>query len=369
MSDTPYDGTGWNGVTDVAPSKNAVRDELEGHYAAADPHTGYVKESEFTAENGSLWGTGGGTLAEKTPAEVLAILSGQAAADFSMNTHKITSIVDPVDDQDAATKKYVDDNAGGGSGAEIKDSDADTKVQVEESPDEDMIRMDVAGVEAFHLDANGILTLAKQAGFGAYPSTNQPVPDCAGNNGAYVCINTEAFDVQSEFNSTVKTGTADATEANKLHDADGGFAASDVGAQVWNTTDNTYALVTAFVDSGELTLDANIMVNGEGYKLYHCKYTASVAGKYVISGCVHYLWSTVSADKNHWGILNKNGAMLTGACLHAAAANYGLSCFFAQVVELAANDYLQLRSVHYRGSNSTVRSGSLYTFLYAFKIG
>jgi len=33
-------------------------------------------------------------------------------ADFSMNTHKITDVTDPTENQDAATKKYVDDNSG-----------------------------------------------------------------------------------------------------------------------------------------------------------------------------------------------------------------------------------------------------------------
>lgn len=66
---------------------------------------------------------------------------------------------------------------------------------------------------------------------------------------------------------TPNSGTADATEANKLHDADGGFAATDVGKTVHNTTDDTYAEVTAFVDSGELTLDADIFISGENYDL------------------------------------------------------------------------------------------------------
>lgn len=34
---------------------------------------------------------------------------------IDMNTHKVTNVVDPTSDQDAATKKYVDDNIGGGS--------------------------------------------------------------------------------------------------------------------------------------------------------------------------------------------------------------------------------------------------------------
>jgi len=72
-----------------------------------------------------------------------------------------------------------------------------------------------------------------------------------------------------QFGGTRKTGTADATEAYKLHDADGGFAASDVGATVWNTTDGTYTTVLAYVDSGELTLLDNIMADTETYILYH----------------------------------------------------------------------------------------------------
>ena len=67
--------------------------------------------------------------------------------------------------------------------------------------------------------------------------------------------------------TTPNSGTADATEANKLHDADGGFATTDVGKTVHNTTDDTYAEVTAFVDSGELTLSADIFISGENYDL------------------------------------------------------------------------------------------------------
>lgn len=36
-------------------------------------------------------------------------------ADLNAGTRKITNVVDPEEDQDVATKKYVDDNAGGAS--------------------------------------------------------------------------------------------------------------------------------------------------------------------------------------------------------------------------------------------------------------
>jgi len=36
-----------------------------------------------------------------------------------MNTHKIVGVVDPTANQEAATKKYVDDTSGGGGGLAI----------------------------------------------------------------------------------------------------------------------------------------------------------------------------------------------------------------------------------------------------------
>jgi len=49
-----------------------------------------------------------GNIAALTGAEIMAILSGQSGADFAMNTHKITGVVDPTANQDVATKNYVD---------------------------------------------------------------------------------------------------------------------------------------------------------------------------------------------------------------------------------------------------------------------
>lgn len=42
VSDTAYDATSWNGVTDVAPSKNAVRDKIEAIVALLADDTAYA---------------------------------------------------------------------------------------------------------------------------------------------------------------------------------------------------------------------------------------------------------------------------------------------------------------------------------------
>lgn len=52
----------------------------------------------------------GGTAEGRSFSEVLEDLSGQAGTAFDWNTQRLVNVVDPVNDQDAATKKYVDDN-------------------------------------------------------------------------------------------------------------------------------------------------------------------------------------------------------------------------------------------------------------------
>ncbi|MBA7597120.1 hypothetical protein ES703_04115 [subsurface metagenome] len=83
------------------------------------------------------------------------------------------------------------------SATKLVDADADTKVDVEEGADEDIVRMDVAGVEAFHLSAAGILTLAKQSGAKGYKSAaDQVIPTGVNTK---VVLDAEEYDIQNEF--------------------------------------------------------------------------------------------------------------------------------------------------------------------------
>lgn len=82
----------------------------------------------------------------------------------------------------------------------LADADGDTKVDVEEAADEDKIRMDVKGVEAFLLHDDGILDLAKQSSCRAYRTTSDQT--IATNTFTKVQVNAENWDNQNELDST-----------------------------------------------------------------------------------------------------------------------------------------------------------------------
>lgn len=82
ISDTGY-GIGWNGVVGTAASKNALYDKFET----------MVSKTLFDAGT-FLYATSDNMPQAKTDAQVLAILSGDAAAVFSWNSQNLTGIVD-----------------------------------------------------------------------------------------------------------------------------------------------------------------------------------------------------------------------------------------------------------------------------------
>lgn len=91
------------------------------------------------------------------------------------------------------------DSGGSDQVHSIADDDDDTKIQVEEGADEDKIRMDVAGVEAFILQDTGILDLPKQSRARVEKTNGQTI-----GTGAFtkILLNTEDYDEHNEFDST-----------------------------------------------------------------------------------------------------------------------------------------------------------------------
>ena len=175
-----------------------------------------------------------------------------------------------------------------------------------------------------------------------------------------VRLDAEDYDGLSEFDISTITGTADATEANKLHDADGGFSAANVGYAVWNTTDNTYAVVSAYVDSGELTLDTDIMVNGETYLIYKSRFKATAAGYYMVSGgmCIS---STVDGAQLAVGI--KKNTAWQSVKLHMSAGVSEEGDTITDIAYLAAGDTLTLWAVQNMGANRNVQAYQYQCFL------
>ena len=73
-----------------------------------------------------------------------------------------------------------------------------------------------------------------------------------------------------EFNLESRRGAATSTTSDALVDATNTqFLAGDVGKWIYNQTDRTWAEVTAFVSTSQLTLSKDIMVSGEGYEMFN----------------------------------------------------------------------------------------------------
>ena len=116
-----------------------------------------------------------------------------------------------------------------------------------------------------------------------------------------------------------------------------------VGAMVWNTTDNTYTTVSAYVDSGELTLADDIMADGEGYTVYFARFTATATGYYVLMG--HLVYAGLDSGKKGQVVIRVNGSIRgMGRGLAGASGTMGWSA--ACVVYMAANDYADIATYH-----------------------
>ncbi len=82
---------------------------------------------------------------------------------------------------------------------------------------------------------------------------------------------------QAEFKLESRRGTANADTASALVDTtESQFLAADVGKAVYNPDDRTWAQVTAFVSTSQLTLSADIFPDGnENYRIYNQGTTSS----------------------------------------------------------------------------------------------
>jgi len=276
---------------------------------------------------------------------------------------------------DSTNSKWFDIAAGGGGLANIvedttpqlggnldvnekaiQDGDGDTKIQLEESADEDIIRMDVGATgEAFKLSAAGILTLAKQSMIAVSLSANQSV-----DNGKVIRIawDTENSDIQGEYDLRLVTGTAENIAGANLKDT-GVFTEAEAyydTMTAWNVTDGTYTTVTGKTDDNTLTLAADIFDVGETYKIYMGRFTAKEAGIYV---AVHVsAIDDLNDGEYQSSYVYKNNVMYASNTTISPAAALIIRAPVLAIVSLTAGEWLDARVYQEGGANQNVRSGA-----------
>jgi len=118
---------------------------LEG--ATDDGHETTLTVTDPTADRTITFGNESGTVF--TTASVQALANGVTATTQSQSDGSTK----------VATTAYVDTGLGNLSSNSISDADADTKIQVEEGSDEDIIRFDTAGTERMTIGATGTVTI------------------------------------------------------------------------------------------------------------------------------------------------------------------------------------------------------------------
>lgn len=186
-----------------------------------------------------------------------------------------------------------------------------------------------------------------------------------------VPLNAETYDNQNEFDSTSKVGTATATTASHLIDTTlSPFTAADVGRWVYNSTDYTYAKVTVYNSASDLTLDTDIMVNGEGYELYASTFKATEAGYYLVCGVTRCNWTL--ADKWYFAGIAKNGTVVASGGWQASVgdgtATNCISGVVADIIYLAVDDALTLMAYHNEGDAAKFRGSGDQTFMSVHKL-
>lgn len=276
--------------------------------------------------------------------------------------------LDDIGDVDVASPSdgdfvYYDDASGLWKARALVDADIPAAIARDSEVDADIATHAALTTGVHWADADGVLTFPNQAGARAYLSgSDQTIPRSATT---LIKLNATAFDRQSEFDVSVVSGTADATSANKLHDT-GAFTEAEsyyLNRAVWNTTDNTYTTVSGKDSDDQLSLADDIMADGEGYELFHSKYTAKNAGIYLIVGTFRIL---LDNGEKAYCYVYKDGSSIFIGRFSAGGDNVWGQPLALTVVELAVDDYIQMKAYHI--ADEDISAGNNVTSLTVAKI-
>ena len=211
--------------------------------------------------------------ADADPANELQTLGSVLSEGNDAGGAAVTNLLDPVNAQDAATKAYVDGKLPTNN---IQDADGDTKVQVEESSDEDIIRFDIAGTEKMVLKKNAnsitrleILDLNKNTIIGQEAGQNHSgskgtfIGYRAGKTNSSGFANTFVGAEAGEKNTTGDSNTAFGAAA-LFSNTDGFFnTATGVGALEANTQGDVNTAIGYYALGSNTTGDFNTAIGEE----------------------------------------------------------------------------------------------------------
>ena len=100
----------------------------------------------------------------------------------------------------------------------------------------------------------------------------------------------------------LRSSTATATTPDHLIDTvKNQFTADDVGKTVYNSTAGTTAVITVYNSPSDVTLDTDIMADGESYEIY-CAYAEEivVTGRLEDGIYEHFYNTSVNSAKGWW---------------------------------------------------------------------
>jgi len=252
-----------------------------------------------------------GNIAALTGAQIMAILSGKAGADFSMNTKKITNVVDPAAAQDVATKNYVDNAA-----------------------------PSLARVRFFN-DAH----------------TRDFV---SGKIGVMECNQTD-YDTDSKFATGVwQQGVGDGgSNATTIIDADPttgtGFVASMRYYKVYWDAGASYGWIETVDSATQVTIIKSVGLDfgvGDTYTITKAYYEIPTSGYWQIFGLIGWDWVAMVANKQYNGGITLNGEGRITSIEQSAAALMVQSIVFADILHCDAGDLISLTAQSYSGTNT-----------------